>query len=121
MSAAPPKATQVRACTVIAQSLRHQGVEIVFGIVGYPVYELAAAVQQAGLKYVGCRNEQAASYAAAAVGYLTGRPGAVIVVILAFALLCYARKWARKDAGKHATAKSKGRVAVRMVEITGLA
>ena len=31
-------------------------------------------------KYYGCRNEQAASYAAGAVGYLTGRPGACIVV-----------------------------------------
>jgi hypothetical protein len=30
--------------------------------------------------YIGIRNEQAASYAAPAYGYLTGRPGACIVV-----------------------------------------
>jgi len=32
-------------------------------------------MQQVGLKYVGMRNEQAASYAAGAIGYLTGKPG----------------------------------------------
>ena len=32
------------------------------------------------LPYIGMRNEQTASYAAGAVGYLTGRPGACIVV-----------------------------------------
>src|SRR6202008_3458967 len=37
---------------------------------------IAAAAQQAGITYIGMRNEQAASYAAQAVGYLTGRPGA---------------------------------------------
>lgn len=43
-----------------------------FGIVGIPVIETALAFQMAGLKYVGMRNEQAACYAAQAVGYLTG-------------------------------------------------
>ena len=65
---------------LIAQSLKQQGVETVFGIVGYPVQQLAEAIQRAGIKYIGMRNEQAASYAAAAVGYLTGRPGGVMTV-----------------------------------------
>lgn len=46
--------------------------EYVFGIVGIPVIETSLAFQQAGLKYIGMRNEQAAAYAAQAVGYLTG-------------------------------------------------
>ena len=70
----------VRVRRVVAESLKSQGVEIVFGVVGYPIIELGMACQRAGLKYVGCRNEQSASYAAAAVGYLTGRPGACLVV-----------------------------------------
>lgn len=37
-------------------------------------------IQEAGIKYIGMHNEQAASYAAAAVGYLTGRPGACLTV-----------------------------------------
>jgi 2-hydroxyacyl-CoA lyase 1 len=65
---------------VIAESLVQQGVQFIFGVVGYPIFELASACQDAGLQYFGCHNEQAASYAAAAVGYLTGRPGVCLVV-----------------------------------------
>ena len=58
-----------------------QGVEYVFGVVGYPIIELGTEIQKVpGLKYYGCRNEQSASYAAGAVGYLTGRPGCCVVV-----------------------------------------
>uniref|UniRef100_A0A8C2XA06 2-hydroxyacyl-CoA lyase n=1 Tax=Cyclopterus lumpus TaxID=8103 RepID=A0A8C2XA06_CYCLU len=51
-----------------------------FGIVGVPVIEVAMAAQAAGIRYVGMRNEQAACYAASAIGYLTGRPGSCLVV-----------------------------------------
>nr|DBA24963.1 TPA: hypothetical protein GDO54_012548 [Pyxicephalus adspersus] len=51
-----------------------------FGIVGVPVIEIAIAAQVAGIKYVGMRNEQAACYAASAIGYLTGRPAVCLVV-----------------------------------------
>ncbi len=66
--------------TLIARSLKQQGVDYMFGIVGFPVYGVAHAAQQAGIQYFGFRNEQAASYAAGAVGYLTGRPGACLAV-----------------------------------------
>ena len=46
-------------CDVISKSLRDQGVQYVFGIVGIPVTELAVAFQNAGLTYIGMRNEQA--------------------------------------------------------------
>uniref|UniRef100_A0A669BBY3 2-hydroxyacyl-CoA lyase 1 n=1 Tax=Oreochromis niloticus TaxID=8128 RepID=A0A669BBY3_ORENI len=51
-----------------------------FGIVGVPIIEVAMAAQAAGIRYVGMRNEQAACYAASAIGYITGRPGACLVV-----------------------------------------
>ncbi|MDX1384383.1 MAG: thiamine pyrophosphate-binding protein, partial [Thermoanaerobaculia bacterium] len=70
----------LRGGTVIARALKQQGVEHMFGIVGYPVYGIAAAAQKEGIGYFGFRNEQAASYAAGAVGYLTGRPGACLAV-----------------------------------------
>ena len=66
--------------TLIARSLKKQGVQYMFGIVGFPVQPIAAAAQKEGITYVGMRNEQSASYAAQAVGYLTGRPGACLVV-----------------------------------------
>jgi len=76
-----PKAKRVpRGRDVLAQALKSQGVEYVFGVVGYPIVELGFTLQHMGIKYVGMRNEQAASYAAAAIGYLTGRPGCCLVV-----------------------------------------
>ena len=70
----------VNGATLMARSLKQQGVQYMFGIVGFPVGPIAEAAQVAGIQYIGCRNEQSASYAAQAVGYLTGRPGACLVV-----------------------------------------
>ena len=71
---------KVNGATLMARSLKQQGVDYMFGIVGFPVGPIAQAAQEAGIRYVGMRNEQSASYAAQAVGYLTGRPGAALVV-----------------------------------------
>ncbi len=72
--------SKIDGATLIARSLKQQGVDYMFGIVGFPVGPIAAAAQQAGITYIGMRNEQSASYAAQAAGYLTGRPGAALVV-----------------------------------------
>ncbi len=40
-----------------------QDVEYVFGVVGFPVVEVGVAIQQAGIKFIGMRNEQAVSVA----------------------------------------------------------
>ncbi len=71
---------EVEGATLLARSLKQQGVQFMFGVVGFPVGPIAAAAQKAGITYLGMRNEQSASYAAQAVGYLTGRPGACLVV-----------------------------------------
>ena len=71
---------KINGATLIARSLKQQGVQFMFGIVGFPVGPIAEAAQAAGIQYIGCRNEQSASYAAQAVGYLTGRPGVCLVV-----------------------------------------
>ncbi|XP_006083736.1 2-hydroxyacyl-CoA lyase 1 isoform X1 [Myotis lucifugus] len=71
---------QVSGAAVLARALKAQDVQYMFGIVGIPVTEIAIAAQQLGIRYVGMRNEQAACYAASAVGYLTGRPGVCLVV-----------------------------------------
>ncbi|XP_068249580.1 2-hydroxyacyl-CoA lyase 1 isoform X2 [Palaemon carinicauda] len=73
-------AEEVEGVQVLVDALVEQGVEYMFGIVGIPVVEVAVVAQQAGIKYVGMRNEQAACYAAQAIGYLTGRPGVCLVV-----------------------------------------
>uniref|UniRef100_A0A1B0CFZ4 2-hydroxyacyl-CoA lyase n=1 Tax=Lutzomyia longipalpis TaxID=7200 RepID=A0A1B0CFZ4_LUTLO len=81
--------SEVDGNTILAESLKKQGVEYVFGIIGIPVIELSMAMQSAGLKYIGMRNEQAACYAAQAIGYLTGKPGVVLVVSGPGLLHCY--------------------------------
>jgi 2-hydroxyacyl-CoA lyase 1 len=71
---------EIKGADLLAKSLKEQGVEYMFGVVGFPVGPIADAAQKVGLPYIGMRNEQAASYAAGAVGYMTGRPGSCIVV-----------------------------------------
>jgi len=72
--------SEVDGATLLARSLKKQGIDHLFGVVGFPVTPIAAAAQQEGVAYIGMRNEQTASYAAQAYGYMTGRPGACIVV-----------------------------------------
>lgn len=72
--------TTINGATLIARNLKQQGVQYMFGIVGFPVVPIAIAAQREGMTYIGMRNEQAASYAAQAAGYLTGRPQACLVV-----------------------------------------
>jgi 2-hydroxyacyl-CoA lyase 1 len=71
---------KVTGAKLMARELKKQGVDYMFGIVGFPVQPIAAAAQEEGIQYVGMRNEQSASYAAQAVGYMTGRPGACLTV-----------------------------------------
>jgi 2-hydroxyacyl-CoA lyase 1 len=70
----------IKGATLLARSLKQQGVDYMFGVVGFPITELAAYAQREGIKYVGMRNEQAASYAAQAASYILGRPQACAVV-----------------------------------------
>jgi 2-hydroxyacyl-CoA lyase 1 len=72
--------SEVDGATLIARSLKQQGIDHLFGVVGFPITSVAVAAQKEGVAYLGMRNEQSASYAAQAYGYLTGRPGACIVV-----------------------------------------
>ncbi|XP_076669905.1 2-hydroxyacyl-CoA lyase [Andrena cerasifolii] len=65
---------------ILAEALKEQGIEYVFGIMGHPVIDLAISMQVAGLQYLGFRNEQAACYAAQAYGYLTRKPAVVLCV-----------------------------------------
>ncbi len=70
----------ITGATLMARSLKQQGVDFMFGIVGFPVVPIAIAAQREGITFIGMRNEQAASYATQAAGYLLGRPQACLVV-----------------------------------------
>lgn len=45
--------------TIVSEAFKTQGIEYVFGIVGIPIIEVGLAVQNAGIKFIGMRNEQA--------------------------------------------------------------
>jgi 2-hydroxyacyl-CoA lyase 1 len=70
----------INGATLVARSLKQQGVDYMFGIVGFPVVPIAVAAQKEGITFIGMRNEQSASYATQAAGYLLGRPQACLVV-----------------------------------------
>lgn len=65
---------------LIALTLQSLGVKVIFGLVGIPVVQIAEESIALGIRFIAFRNEQAASYAATAYGYLTGRPGVCLVV-----------------------------------------
>ncbi|CAG7830368.1 unnamed protein product [Allacma fusca] len=73
-------AGEIDGANLLAKSLKEQGVKYAFGVVGIPVLETSVALQQTGIKFIGMRNEQAAAYAAQAIGYLTQTPGVCLVV-----------------------------------------
>ena len=54
----PQMSEEIEGFQVLVQALKDQGVEYIFGIVGIPVVEIAVAAQQAGIHYIGMRNEQ---------------------------------------------------------------
>lgn len=73
-------ASKITGAYIIAKTLKDLGVTVVFGIVGVPVSDIAEQAINLGVRFIGFRNEQAASYAATAYGYLTGKPGVCLVV-----------------------------------------
>ncbi|KAK5961979.1 putative indolepyruvate decarboxylase family protein PWA37_000007 [Arxiozyma heterogenica] len=66
--------------TQFINTLKYLEIDTVFGIVGIPIVTLANDMIKNGIKFVSFRNEQAASYAASAYGYLTGKPGILLTV-----------------------------------------
>ncbi|KAJ2905866.1 hypothetical protein GGI21_004116, partial [Coemansia aciculifera] len=70
----------ISGASILAKSLKQQGVTVVFGIVGIPVVEVAEALQAEGIRFIGFRNEQSCSYAASAWGYLSQQPGVCLAV-----------------------------------------
>jgi len=65
---------------VAVRALQQLGVKYMFGVVGIPVTPLASSAQAVGIRFIAMRNEQAAGYAAAAAGYLTGTPAVLLTV-----------------------------------------
>ena len=77
---APKFPEQVTGMYILARSLKMMGVENVYGLVGIPITEAAYIIQGEGIRFVGFRHEQQAGMAAAADGYVSGKPGVFMTV-----------------------------------------
>lgn len=91
MPSTPASGYDITALTLFGLGVRHM-----FGVIGIPVTQMASAAQAAGIRFISCRNEQAAGYAAAAAGFLTGKPGVLLTVsgpgmVHGIAGLCHAK------------------------------
>lgn len=64
----------------LARTLLKNGVTHMYGVVGIPVTDFARIAQAMGIRYIGMRHEEDAVNAAAAEGFLTGRPGVALTV-----------------------------------------
>jgi 2-hydroxyacyl-CoA lyase 1 len=70
----------LKGAQVVAHSLKQQGIKELFGVIGYPVTEIAFRAQEEGLRYIGTRHEQTAGFAAQAAGYLRRHVGAALTI-----------------------------------------
>ncbi|MGH2704915.1 MAG: thiamine pyrophosphate-binding protein [Actinomycetota bacterium] len=69
----------MRVTEFLVDTIRHAGVEVVFGVPGLHSLPMVAALERSGLRFIGFRQEQAAAHAADGYGRATGRPGVVFL------------------------------------------
>jgi oxalyl-CoA decarboxylase len=65
---------------ILVHALQMNGFERMYGVVGIPVTDLARIAQGKGMRYIGLRHESDAGNAAAAEGFITGKPGLFLTV-----------------------------------------
>ncbi len=65
---------------LVIGALKLNGVNTIYHVPGIPVTDLGRMAQAEGLRVISFRHEQHAGYAAAAAGYLTGKPGICLTV-----------------------------------------
>jgi acetolactate synthase-1/2/3 large subunit len=71
--------SEVRAAQRAIEVLSAYGVSHVFGVPGAKIDTIYGALVDGGPQLVVCRHEQNAAFMAAAIGRLTGIPGAILV------------------------------------------
>ena len=69
--------TRVTGNYLIAKTLKEEGVDTLFYLMGGPNFDLVMECQDHGIRTVDFRHEQAAAYAAHAYARVTGKPGVV--------------------------------------------
>ncbi len=84
LSTATPSAQATAATTdgfhLVIDALKLNGIDTIYGLPGIPITDLTRMAQAEGLRVISFRHEQHAGNAAAAAGFLTGKPGICLTV-----------------------------------------
>jgi oxalyl-CoA decarboxylase len=73
-------AEQIDGFHLIIEALKLNGVDTIFSLPGIPITDLLRLSQAEGIRVIAFRHEQNAGNAAAAAGFLTGKPGICMTV-----------------------------------------
>ena len=73
--------SEINGARIIAQQLKSEGIDTVFGIVAGPMIEVMAAMAEEGINVVNCRHEESAAFAASAWGWQKGKAGVCLSLI----------------------------------------
>lgn len=65
---------------LVIDALKLNGIDTVYGLPGIPITDLTRKMQAQGMRVISFRHEQHAGNAAAAAGFLTGKPGICLTV-----------------------------------------
>jgi len=65
---------------LVVDAFKLNEVKTIYGLVGIPITDLARLAQAEGIRFIGFRHESNAAHAAAAAGFLTGKPGICLTV-----------------------------------------
>jgi oxalyl-CoA decarboxylase len=65
---------------LVIDALKLNGIDTVYGLPGIPITDLTRKMQAEGMRVISFRHEQHAGNAAAAAGFLTGKPGICLTV-----------------------------------------
>src|SRR5438552_9328459 len=65
---------------LLIDALKLNGIDTIFGLPGIPITDLTRKAQAEGIRMISFRHEQHAGNAAAAAGFLTGKPGICLTV-----------------------------------------
>ncbi len=72
--------TELTGAALLVDALQANGLNNMYGVVGIPVTDFARLAELKGMKFYGFRREDAAVDAAAAAGFITGKPGVALTV-----------------------------------------
>ncbi|MCO7255080.1 oxalyl-CoA decarboxylase [Dickeya oryzae] len=79
-AAASEKTTLIDGFHLFLEALKLNNIDTLFGLPGIPITDLLRMAQAEGLRVISFRHEQHAGNAAAAAGFLTGKPGICMTV-----------------------------------------